>query len=170
MVVFRRLSTAAQKRQSALTRSKELSLTLSPSCSRLPTLGPLCERERERVKRSEPRERGGGQWQRSKLGKVVFTREKSFAEHAATHDCNFSKIFRIVHFNQRLQRIFTQERWWLYGKEAEVCDSIFLFQSPTGLFIASGTFDTPLISVLDEPILKPFGVVIVITVKIWFGV
>ena len=37
MVVFRRLSTAAQKRQSAHPRSKELSLTLSPSCSRLPT-------------------------------------------------------------------------------------------------------------------------------------
>ena len=43
MVVFRRLSTAAQKRQSAHPRSKELSLTLSLSCSRgrLPTLGPL---------------------------------------------------------------------------------------------------------------------------------
>ena len=37
--------------------------------------------------------------------------------------------------------------------------------STTGLFIASGTFDTPLISVVDEPILKPFGVVIVITVR-----
>ena len=36
---------------------------------------------------------------------------------------------------------------------------------PTGLFIASGTFDTPLISGVDGPILKPFGVVIVITVK-----
>ena len=35
----------------------------------------------------------------------------------------------------------------------------------TGLFIASGTFDTPLISVVDGPILKPFGVVIVITVR-----
>ena len=38
---------------------------------------------------------------------------------------------------------------------------------PTGLFTASGHFDTPLISVVDGPILKPFGVVIVITG--WFG-
>ena len=38
---------------------------------------------------------------------------------------------------------------------------------PTGLFRASGNFDTPLISVVDGPILKPFGVVIVITG--WFG-
>ena len=37
----------------------------------------------------------------------------------------------------------------------------------TGLFTASGHFDTPLISVVDGPILKPFGVVIVITG--WFG-
>ena len=36
---------------------------------------------------------------------------------------------------------------------------------PTGLFIASGTFDTPLISSVDGPILKPFGVVIAITVR-----
>ena len=35
----------------------------------------------------------------------------------------------------------------------------------TGLFIASVTFDTPLISVVDGPILKLFGVVIVITVR-----
>ena len=35
----------------------------------------------------------------------------------------------------------------------------------TGLFIASVTFDTPLISVVDGPILKSFGVVIVITVR-----
>ena len=37
----------------------------------------------------------------------------------------------------------------------------------TGLFTASGHFDTPFISVVDGPILKPFGVVIVITG--WFG-
>ena len=37
----------------------------------------------------------------------------------------------------------------------------------TGLFTASGHFDTPLISVVDGPIIKPFGVVIVITG--WFG-
>ena len=37
----------------------------------------------------------------------------------------------------------------------------------TGLFTASGHFDTPLISVVDSLILKPFGVVIVITG--WFG-
>ena len=37
----------------------------------------------------------------------------------------------------------------------------------TGLFTASGHFDTPLISVVDGPILKLFGVVIVITG--WFG-
>ena len=36
---------------------------------------------------------------------------------------------------------------------------------PSGLFIASGTFDTPLISSVDGPILKPFGVVRVITVR-----
>ena len=35
----------------------------------------------------------------------------------------------------------------------------------TGLFIASVTFDTPLISVVDGPIFKPFGLVIVITVR-----
>ena len=37
----------------------------------------------------------------------------------------------------------------------------------TGLFTASGHFDTPLISVVDGPILKLFGVEIVITG--WFG-
>ena len=37
----------------------------------------------------------------------------------------------------------------------------------TGLFTASGHFDTALISVVDGPILKPFGVVIVNTG--WFG-
>ena len=38
---------------------------------------------------------------------------------------------------------------------------------PTGLFlfIASGTFDNLLIYVVDGPILKPFGVVIAITVR-----
>ena len=35
----------------------------------------------------------------------------------------------------------------------------------TGLFIASGTFGTPLISVVYGPILKPFEVVIVIRVR-----
>ena len=35
----------------------------------------------------------------------------------------------------------------------------------TGLFIASGSFDTPLISVIYGRILKPFGVVIVTTVR-----
>ena len=41
----------------------------------------------------------------------------------------------------------------------------FLYASPsTGLFTASVIFDTPLISDVDGPILKLFGVVIVISV------
>ena len=43
----------------------------------------------------------------------------------------------------------------------------FIFSTTTGLFTASGHFDIPLISVVDGPILKLFGVVIVITG--WFG-
>ena len=35
----------------------------------------------------------------------------------------------------------------------------------TGLFRVHVNFDTPLISVVDGPIFKPFGVVIVITVR-----
>ena len=49
----------------------------------------------------------------------------------------------------------------------EWAEVLNLCVQPTGLFTASGHFDIPLISVVDGPILKPFGVVIVITG--WFG-
>ena len=53
----------------------------------------------------------------------------------------------------------------IYQHESESTGVRGIQMRYTGLFIASVTFDTPLISVVDGPILKPFGVVIVITVR-----
>ena len=68
---------------------------------------------------------------------------------------------------------FSYTIFLIYGQTPDIW-SIFMgnlcpidCKDDTGLFTASGHFEKPLISVVDGPILKPFGVVIVITG--WFG-